>query len=850
MITSNKWKTMAYKEINDLSDDIHIQDLISQLLNHIDSYLYNTERKKEAFAYIISMWYLASEGRLKDVYTQLSADNIYADLCHADSVLYFKSLRDRYLFFNVEITGRLLDEEKNIAYVMCRLHEKAGKEYYQNLCEYLLHDEKISRYFSTRSQFDMNDGIVLLQFILNWMKPNDRIFNPSLGFFDLPSYIPEDCTFIGGSSDEFRFHLSKLLWAHSPVRHFIYPEEFPETENYKFLIWSDAVSSKSQNGILSSMAIKASIRSHYRKVFTDLLDRMDNHGKAACIISNGFWHYNVYKNAKEHLIESGYIDKIIFLQGNRSILLIDKGKEWNSKIKLVDVHDIPVCIEDLQNCISDRSRNYLLDIERLKEDDYRLDLADALRIKHRPIAKKGMRLVQLKDILTYHPLDYSTSMLVCPQWSKYNPLKNPYIVHANEKGEDLLVINLSNKNEYKPCLFRITENQQPHYNLGETFDVNKDMIDSHYLVNELQKDYFVKQIFPLNLFNYYDSPEDAINMFLSLYILVPDNETSVERQKILYEEEKRERIRKEILSYGYDPDLLAQSRASFLPEGSWLKGHTYQIKSGLSSGGFGKTYRAVWHLQNNKKTIKTQVAIKEFFLNNIQKRDENTLDVLTPLDHAKEISKGIHSFMDEANRIKEFTDSPHIINVYDAFDEHNTCYYVMEYIEGCTLEEYVEQTETRTLKEEEALKIISQVASALDIMHQNHMNHLDVKPSNIMIDEDNDNRAVLIDFGSAHLFREDKTNETSLLLVRSRGFTPPEIQGLKDFSPTVDIYSLGATLYYILVGDTPSATSDQLNEACPDDISDITWHAISKSIRLNPAERPQSISEFMELLNM
>lgn len=167
-----------------------------------------------------------------------------------------------------------------------------------------------------------------------------------------------------------------------------------------------------------------------------MLDRMDNHGKAAYIISNGFWHYNVYKKVKEHLIESGCIDKIIFFQGNRSILLIDKGKEWGSRIKLVGVHDISVCFEDLQSCISDSSRNYLLDIERLKEDDYRLDLANALRIKHRPIAKKGMKLAQLKDILTYHPLDYSTSKLVYPQWSRYNPLKNPYIVHTYEKGED------------------------------------------------------------------------------------------------------------------------------------------------------------------------------------------------------------------------------------------------------------------------------------------------------------------------------------------------------------------------------------------------------------------------------
>lgn len=119
--------------------------------------MYNTERKKEAFAYIISMWYLASEGRLRDAYTQLSANNVYTDLCHAYSALYFKSLRDRYLLFNVEITGILLEEEENIAFVMCRLHEKAEKECYQNFCECLLHDEQISIYFSTRSQFDMNN---------------------------------------------------------------------------------------------------------------------------------------------------------------------------------------------------------------------------------------------------------------------------------------------------------------------------------------------------------------------------------------------------------------------------------------------------------------------------------------------------------------------------------------------------------------------------------------------------------------------------------------------------------------------------------------------------------------------
>lgn len=833
----------------DVSND-SIQYLVSQLLTHIDLYLSNTEHKREAFSYILSLWYLASENKLNHTYIRQAEYNVKTDLRCINAVLYFKSLRDRYIYDNEEVTGRLLEEEQSIAYLINCLYENTGKEYYQDFCLFLLHNEKLSEHISFHNRFSNNDRSVVLQLILNWMKPNESIFNPMSGFYDFPFFIPENCTYIGGTTDKFSFHLFQLLWAHSQAEHFICPEEYPAIRSYKFLIWSETFSSNLQKGVLSNKAIKADKRSDYKKVFIDLLDRMEEKGKAACIVSNGFWHYNVYKDTKEHLIKSGYIDRILLLSGNKSVLLIDKERKWSSMVRLVDLHDIPLNLADLQRYIRNSSRIYMFDTDKLKENNYRLDLSDELRKRHRPSASKGMKLVKLKDILTYHPLDYSSSILVSPKWTRYNPLKNPYINSAEGKGEDMLVINLSNKNEYTPCLFRITENQQPHYSLGETFDINSNLIDSHYLANELHKDYFIKQMFPLNSFNYFDSPTDAVNMFLSLFILVPDNETTIARQKILYDEEKRKRIRNEMLSYGYDPDLLAQSRATFLPEGSWLKEHTYQIKSSLSSGGFGKTYKAIWHLQDNKKTIRTKVAIKEFFLNNIQKRDEKTLDVITPLDHAEEISRALRKFMGEANRIREFTDSPHVINVYDAFDEHKTCYYVMEYIEGCTLEEYVERTESGTLKEKEALKIISQIASALDVMHQNQMNHLDVKPSNIMIDEDNDNRAVLIDFGTAHLFHEDKKSETSLLLVCSNGYTPPEIQNLHDFSPTIDIYSLGATLYYLLIGDTPSTAINLQDEVCSDEISETTWNAIRQATRLNPTERPQSISEFMELLNL
>ena len=831
--------------------NLDIQYLLLQLFKNINSYLSNTERKKEALCYIISLWYLASEEKLDNA--SIKKEEYYSSttLPCMDAILYFKTLRNRFIYDNEEVTDRLLEDERHIIHLLNSLYQTAGKAYYQDFCLLLLHNEKLFNDIFKNDRMCNNDRLVLLQFILNWMKPNGSIFNPMLGFHAFPSFLPENCTFVGGSSDKINFHLFQLLWAHSEAAHALYPEEYPEVKNFQFLIWCEDFSSNFKNDVLSYQAITARKRTDYKKVFVDLLDLLKNKGKAACIISNGFWYYNVYKETKEQLFKSGYVDRVVILSSNKSLLLIDKARKWSSMVRLVDMHDIQIKLPDLQKYIRYSSRIYTFDTDKLKEKDYRLDLAEEFRKKYRPSATKGMRLVRLKEILTYHPLDYTAPNLVSPHWTRYNPLKNPYINNpTREKGEDMLVANLSNKHEFQPCLYRVSAKEQPHYELGETFDINNLLVDSCYLANELHKDYFIRQIFPLSSFNYFDSPLDAVNMFLSLNILVPDIETTLARQKILYDEEKRKRIRNEVLSYGYDPDLLSQSKATFLPEGCWLKEHTYQIKSSLSSGGFGKTYRATWYLQDSRKTIKTKVAVKEFFLKNIQKRDENTLDVITPLDHTEEISKALRKFMGEANRIKEFTDSPHIVNVYDAFDEHKTCYYVMEYIEGCTLEEYVERTESCTLDEKEALKIISQIASALDIMHQNHMNHLDVKPSNIMIDEDNDNRAVLIDFGTAHLFHEDEKSETSLLLVRSNGYTPPEIQSLHDFSPAFDIYSLGAILYFMLVGDAPSTTFKFEDEKCPDEVSETTWNAIGKAISFNREERPQSISAFMKLLNL
>ena len=150
------------------------------------------------------------------------------------------------------------------------------------------------------------------------------------------------------------------------------------------------------------------------------------------------------------------------------------------------------------------------------------------------------------------------------------------------------------------------------------------------------------------------------------------------------------------------------------------------------------------------------------------------------------------------------------------------------------------------MQEEEALKIIREVASALSAMHSHRMNHLDVKPENILMSEEG--KAVLIDFGAAHKFSNDD-EASSLLAITRGGFSPIEIGQIKDFSPSTDIYSLGATLYWLLTGEEPPREGLSERDEKPECISDKVWKALCVALRTYREERPQSIEEFLSLLD-
>ncbi len=285
--------------------------------------------------------------------------------------------------------------------------------------------------------------------------------------------------------------------------------------------------------------------------------------------------------------------------------------------------------------------------------------------------------------------------------------------------------------------------------------------------------------------------------------------------------------------------------SSHLKNGALLQGGKYRIVRFIGSGGFGCTYEAEHTL------FKSRVAIKEFFISDFCNRDDNSgeVSVVTETKSAL-VDKLRGKFVNEASVI--FNMHHHnIVRVIDVFAENGTAYYVMDYIDGQSLHSMM-KTQSR-LPEQTAVRYIRQVADALAYVHSQNRLHLDVKPGNIMIDS-SDN-AILIDFGTSKQYDEEKGENTSTLVGRTPGYAPPEQMGndVVKFTPSTDVYALGATLYKLLTGITPpSATlliSGEEIEPLPQGTSNGIIQAVTKSLELNRKRRPQNIAEFLGLLD-
>lgn len=281
-----------------------------------------------------------------------------------------------------------------------------------------------------------------------------------------------------------------------------------------------------------------------------------------------------------------------------------------------------------------------------------------------------------------------------------------------------------------------------------------------------------------------------------------------------------------------------------LSNNTLLQGGKYKIVRFISSGGFGCTYEAE-HIMLHKR-----VAIKEFFVKDFCNRDETTSQISVGITSKTAlVDKLKKKFVEEAQSLCAL-EHPNIVHVFDVFEDNGTAYYVMDYIDGPSLNDLVKKN--GPMSESKALGYIKQVADALKYVHSRNRLHLDIKPGNIMVDEKD--RAILIDFGASKQYDEEAGENTSTLLGKTPGYAPLEQMGndVVKFLPSTDIYALGATLYKLLTGATPPSASllasGETLEEMPSSISAGTRNAIFQSMQTNKMKRPQSIKEWMNLL--
>ncbi|MCS2893124.1 serine/threonine protein kinase [Parabacteroides faecis] len=295
-----------------------------------------------------------------------------------------------------------------------------------------------------------------------------------------------------------------------------------------------------------------------------------------------------------------------------------------------------------------------------------------------------------------------------------------------------------------------------------------------------------------------------------------------------------------------------------LPNGHLLQNRKYRLTHVVGQGGFGITYKGVWftEVKGPLGTIKTEVPIcvKEYFFKDYCYRDPDSFEVKVHSETGRALFEKFKEKLIKEAKILSDVHHPHIVNVLEVFEENNTAYIAMEYISGNSLKYMMDKE--GVLPEARVLRYVHQIGEALQFVHEKNVLHLDIKPSNILIDQSG--KARLIDFGVSKRYDIEQQETSTTMLTLSKGFASIEQydnEGTQNFSPCPDIYSLGATMYNLLTGKIPTESILRATRPLPvprelnPAISSKTEAAIIKAMEIVPADRFQSVSEMLVALD-
>lgn len=219
----------------------------------------------------------------------------------------------------------------------------------------------------------------------------------------------------------------------------------------------------------------------------------------------------------------------------------------------------------------------------------------------------------------------------------------------------------------------------------------------------------------------------------------------------------------------------------------------YIIGKVLGFGGFGVTYIG-WDGKLEQK-----VAIKEYLPGEFSTRMPGQSQVtIFNGEKSEQFHDGLKKFVEEAKHLAKFQNEPGIVKIFDSFEENDTAYIVMEYLDGETLTSYLKRE--KTIPEDQAVAMLMPVMESLQAVHAEGLLHRDIAPDNIFLTKSGEIK--LIDFGASRY--ATTSHSRSLTVIIKPGFSPEEqYRSRGDQGPYTDVYALAATLYKMITGKTP-----------------------------------------------